>query len=464
MKKILLLLVSFAAISCSDWFDIEPPTQVKEEQLFSKDKGFYHALMGVYIGATESGLYGRTLSYDFIDVLANVYKIDDSGDNKYIQDYNYTEAGVESKVNAIWSREYTLIAYCNNILKNLPGKEALFPAGNYEVVEAEARALRAFFHFDLLRLFAPAPVVGLEQKAIPYVDAVSTVPFPQLSVGEVLEKILADMQRAATLLENFGDIFNDAYVSEDAFLGYLADNGFTKGNIYRMNKGVVNGLLARIYLYKGDYEQAYKFARKLYSELGNPTDYNWKNDIISGFWIDKKVNGESSKACFSKDAQTGKLDITENARKEVFEVSRYQSIDVRYLRNFSSQTGETEIFLNKYFDCSYCYPIMKSSEVFLILAETAEENGDDGFTYLNELRAARGLSAFPLNKETSDLKEEIAREYQKEFIGEGQLFYYYKRKNLAGYEGNNLRQVKSLNYHSYVLPIPEDEKTFGKIE
>lgn len=464
MKKIVFLLLASAAIACSDWFDIESPTQVKEEQLFSKDKGFYHALMGVYVGATESGLYGRDLSYDFIDVLANMYNVADGSTNKYIQDLDFTEAGVESKTKTIWAKTYTLIAYCNNILKNLPGKQALFPAGNYEIVEAETRALRAFFHFDLLRLYAPLPAAHMEEKAIPYVDAIATTPFAQLSVGEVLEKILADMLRAAALLEEYGGIYDDSYVMENAFLGYLADNGFRKGEIYRMNRGIVNALLARIYLYQGDYQKAYVYAKKLYSRLGDPTDYNWRNDIISGFWIDMNTNGENIKACFSKDAQMNKLDITENARKEIFEVSRYQSIDVRYLRNFSSQTGETEIFLNKYFASSYCYPIMKSSEIFLILAETAGANGEDGFIYLNELRSARGLAAFPLTKETSNLEEEIEREYRKEFIGEGQLFYYYKRKNFNAFEGNNLRKVTDLNYRSYVLPIPEDEKTFGKIE
>ena len=48
---------------------------------------------------------------------------------------------------------------------------------------------------------------------------------------------------------------------------------------------------------------------------------------------------------------------------------------------------------------------------------------------------------------------EIQNEYQREFICEGQLFYFYKRQGVAEING---QQVK------YQLPKPDDELEFGQ--
>ena len=60
----------------------------------------------------------------------------------------------------------------------------------------------------------------------------------------------------------------------------------------------------------------------------------------------------------------------------------------------------------------------------------AEASGD--IRYLETLRANRGYATDPLPA-GANLQDEITKEYQKEFIAEGQLFYYYKRRNMAAY-------------------------------
>ena len=51
--------------------------------------------------------------------------------------------------------------------------------------------------------------------------------------------------------------------------------------------------------------------------------------------------------------------------------------------------------------------------------------------YLEKVRTNRGLLSYPLSKSmsASELEAEIRKEYKKEFWGEGQLWYYYKRKS-----------------------------------
>ncbi|MCK9305169.1 MAG: RagB/SusD family nutrient uptake outer membrane protein [Bacteroidales bacterium] len=100
-------------------------------------------------------------------------------------------------------------------------------------------------------------------------------------------------------------------------------------------------------------------------------------------------------------------------------------------------------------------PVLKISEAYLIAAEcTLESDPQKSLDYLNELRVNRGLNPLTL---TADIAEEIHKEYRKEFLCEGQMFYYYKRK---GYQyipywgseaGNNI----------YVFPIPDGEIEFN---
>lgn len=80
--------------------------------------------------------------------------------------------------------------------------------------------------------------------------------------------------------------------------------------------------------------------------------------------------------------------------------------------------------------------------------------------YLNTLRRHRGF------EEVHDLKENITdenlqmairKEYRKEFIGEGQWFFYCKRTEQAVLP--NITVPFSKAY--YVLPMPDQEKEYG---
>ena len=79
--------------------------------------------------------------------------------------------------------------------------------------------------------------------------------------------------------------------------------------------------------------------------------------------------------------------------------------------------------------------MFKISELYLIAAECAQ--GKAAYDYLNKLRNHRGLSSIA---PTDDLAGYIFQEYRREFIGEGQMFFYYKRKAMEtiGAE-NNIR-------------------------
>ena len=72
--KLLIALPLLAGLqACSGWLDLEPKDTTTETDLFQTGDGYRIALNGVYQQMSETGLYGKELSWGFLDVLAQMY-------------------------------------------------------------------------------------------------------------------------------------------------------------------------------------------------------------------------------------------------------------------------------------------------------------------------------------------------------------------------------------------------------
>ena len=121
-KSIILSLV-VALTACNDWLNVSPKTDMKAEDLFSTEAGFRDALIGVYALMATSNLYGKNLSYGYLDVLAQYYTSPRSNTStgyehnlKNAAAYNYTESDEESRILSIWSSHFSAIANINQAL------------------------------------------------------------------------------------------------------------------------------------------------------------------------------------------------------------------------------------------------------------------------------------------------------------------------------------------------------------
>jgi hypothetical protein len=101
---------------------------------------------------------------------------------------------------------------------------------------------------------------------------------------------------------------------------------------------------------------------------------------------------------------------------------------------------------------------MRVSEMYYIAAECAPDVAT-GVNYLEQVRSHRGLTAEALSTSMSqeELQEQILKEYRKELVGEGQLWFYYKR-NLAS-SIPNMDDFNSTDL--YTFDRPADEDTYG---
>ena len=59
--------------------------------------------------------------------------------------------------------------------------------------------------------------------------------------------------------------------------------------------------------------------------------------------------------------------------------------------------------------------------------------------------------------------EDIYKEYAKDFLGEGQLFFYMKRKGMTSFTGVNGVEIRETGDPVYQVPVPDMEKEFGNI-
>jgi len=55
----MLIVLLMLTASCSDWLDVRPDTEIKEEVLFSTEEGYKSALTGIYKRMAKQELYGR---------------------------------------------------------------------------------------------------------------------------------------------------------------------------------------------------------------------------------------------------------------------------------------------------------------------------------------------------------------------------------------------------------------------
>ena len=106
----------------------------------------------------------------------------------------------------------------------------------------------------------------------------------------------------------------------------------------------------------------------------------------------------------------------------------------------------------------YMIPVLRMSEMYLIAAECyAGKDGEKAYSLLNTLRNARQTSSV-----SESLELHIEGEYMREFVGEGQLFWYYKRKNAEAITPlyDRSRPVINMDSSYYLFELPQSEGGF----
>lgn len=462
---VMVCLLTVGLTGCDSWLDVKPKKLVEEEDLFSSENGFKEVLTGIYLKLGKDNLYGRDMTYGFMDVLGQYYEPVYKGENWHNDPLYYTFPSTVTDwyVESFWKKMYNEIANINNLLVWLEKKrEVLETPGYYEIIKGEALGLRAFLHFDLLRLYGPVYSENKDAKSIVYRTEFEANSRELLPASRVIGLIIEDLKQAEILLatDPLSFEFPKLSLDEDRMEG----DPFLVYRFRRMNLYAVKALAARVHLYGENPTEAVRYATevidsKLFKLVhDNVVDKVYSTELIFSIYIPRFADQ------VAEDFSSGKHYFIKNQvfLDEMFDTGIDGKNDIRYKAYKENSDG---IYPRKY-DQSGMWvstegtiPLIRLSEMYYILAECAG-NDKDSYDWLNKVREARGIDG--VSYSTPEMRRwNIEKEYRKDFYGEGQLFFFYKRNYYRFFLHCPLKEMTEKNY---VFNLPENEILFGKTE
>lgn len=462
---IFLLGAFFTMSSCSDWLDVSPETEKKQEDMFSNETGYKNVLTGAYIRMKSNSLYGEEMVYGTLSMLAQNWNNTTTGSKAaYLRIYDYKAAEVESAVASIYNNLYKVIADVNGLLKDIDANRDVFKGNGYELTKAEALSIRAFCHFDILRLFGPMPTNLPSAAILPYVKSVSTTPNSKITYDEYTTHLLNDLQEAEDLFEDNDPIctysierLNSPSFMEDSYWGYRQ---------MRMNYYAVCATKARLYLWLGNKTDALKYAKivmnakdntdnKMY-RLGNSDDcakkdYTLSCEHILNIYVNDLATTplgsakgyEKTKSLLTSQLYgSGSTDIRLNMMWD-YVYDDYNWTYNNYFKKYLQSDNMPNLSKN-------VLPLIRLYEMYLIAMECSSL--EEANNLYSEMCIARDIPTVQIS-DVNELKEILVKEYNKEFCGEGQTFYMFKRLGIETIP----YAAESGSISTYVIPLPVQE-------
>ncbi|MBW4865284.1 RagB/SusD family nutrient uptake outer membrane protein [Prevotella salivae] len=446
--------------ACSDWFDVAPKTDLTAEKLYSTESGFESALTGIYLSMVTTEAYGGNMSFGLLDQLAQEYDYLPDGAVDQTAIYNYattTSAGfaTKQKLAQSWLKLYNVISNCNNFLKWLDSKgdQVIRNENTRNSYRAEALAIRAYCHFDLLRAWGPwkygIDAAAASTKSIPYRVETNKEKMPLLPAKDVIEKVLKDLTQAKELL-----------TAEKTLR--LEDSN----RRFRFNYHAVNALLARVYCYVGDAPHAIACAQDVIDHCGLLLSSSNQDDPILFSECLVALNmyhmqETTSRLWADGDKFSTQYFIRQERFDKYFEVSGTTREDMRTKSAAFYEHSSTKTAISRKYNTNphEAVPLIRLPEMYFILCEMTNDMTASA-KYLNLVRNKRGYSK-SVNVSYTNAEGRLTalnKEFRKEFYAEGQYWFFLKRHGITQLP---YAQNVELSKERFVFPLPDAEKEYG---
>jgi starch-binding outer membrane protein, SusD/RagB family len=436
MKKYFFLYIAAAVVmapGCSKKLEeVNPDTQVRFESLTDRDLPFI--INGTYLALTNNSYNSYYFLHDLMsdDVETLPGSVHDGNaipisDNSASLNYQYA---------------YKAIANINVLIRYAEGK----PDAAVQQSYAQGKFLRAYCYLRLVQYYGGVPIkLGSE--------SVNEKPARNTEL-QVYELIINDLKSAIAILPDYTQ-------------GALSS--------FRISKQAAQALLARVYLETGKNAEAKAEALNVINSGKFSLENNFSN--LFAYLSNSTENiyriGENSTA-ISNPANSGLAftygsgDLVGNPPAKVGSggywidsnlVKSYETADKRkalYTSKVNPGLGLSVYYATKFpAEANHAYPVLRLSEMYLIVAEADARMGTVDVTGYNAVRMARGASS-RVNTDFAapqDFISEIERERRREFVGEALRWQDMRRFGMAvPYLQAKLRPAGNV-----LLPIPERE-------
>lgn len=444
MNYTLLLVVM---LSCESFLEVDPPkSKIPGDLVFNNDVTANAAVMGIYVSLVESQSFASG-DYASVTMLCGL-----SADElvnyprNSVVPVEFDENDLSSQnayVLNLWTSIYKTIYMANAAIEGLANAKSVTMATRTQL-EGEALFVRAFSHFYLVNLFEDIPLITST-------DYIINSTASRSSEEEVYGQIIEDLINAKELL-------NENYIYNERI---------------RPNKAAAEALLARVYLFIKDWEQAEAEATlvidnvasyKLVSDLdkiflANSDEAIWQlRPIVSG------ANGYVNEAYFFTPPVFANFNILNKAIANAFETA--DSRFTHWIGSYGSG-GNTVYFPHKYKQneggdlLSEYSMVLRLAEQYLIRAEArAHQNKLTGpnsaESDIDAIRNRAGLTNTSAASQ-DQLLNAIEQERKVELFTEwGHRWLDLKRTSRADMVLDPIKLKWNANDRLY--PIPQSER------
>ena len=480
MKKIIILMcIPFFFLRCDSFLDVNPDSEVVNDDMFNSADGVEDALYGVYMTMVTKDMYGRLMSNMIPEILGQNF-VSTYSYLPYLGRLEYDRSETRNMYKNMWKTGYLAISYLNNIIENLEGKSEK-DFRNYNLYMGEALGLRAAIHFDLLRFFAvhiTSTNEAAKAKAIPYVTEYDFKVTPWSSVADAYTKIIAELERAETYLAE-----DDTYMPAHRVGN---EKGFTGARVLHFNLYAAQAMLARVYWMKGDLAKAKTYADKVIrsnkfrftnlTTIGSfmqktisldETIWGLYNAEVYSDWYTQHINRSGlgdirgDFADIYKDA--GPAPGSDYRRTGWFGTHEKNGVSRDICVKMMGRVTDTTSLTTSYSGGAYLGTSMiRIPEMYYIMAEALLDEGDASGArwYLDTVVSARGMVKFADRIPAVEITlDDIMAERRKELFGEGQWWFCLKRLNSSVKIANSSASIPGSD-KIYALPLPTEEEDY----
>ena len=496
-----LIAAGLCLSSCDDYLEVEPQDSRTIEYFYSTPAEAQQSLMGIYNGLMPVSKYYLLMSDVRSDDTWVGISSESESDYRALSNFRKYITNVGT-IQSAWDDYYKIVARANKFLEKV---ETLEFAANNDSIDvratflAEARFLRAFAYFDLVRFFGRVPMVTKTQTVA---EAFNT---PQSEPEDIYNKvIIPDLEYAIEHMKTVA--YN--YKGEESAAG-------------RATRIAAKALLGRVYWTMAGYplndktkvEQAKEMLKDVLDYAGafneTPTMY-WAKDSKewAKIWIsdnDNKyhifeiqyanVSGYGNQMIYSSlpkvkslshISMSGNTINSTKALRNVYTENSEDTIRYRHTIHYSTSSSSSRYF-EKFFEndvkrdsLGYAkidetivdrnsfpinYPLIRLEDVMLMYAGLVG-NTTEGIELVNKIRRRAGISELPASITADRFAECVMDERRRELAGEGIRWHDIVRTgHFIDYitkayttESETAQSILSnIKYGMYLYPIPEEQ-------